>query len=180
MEEFKVNKYIKLKLENGKTNIYVDGELFNQCKHILIRKTIYELKEFLENIESVDELAEYLDHSLKEIETEEIDISAETRFWVHKSNMQVWIENNYDTRLLHSNLAFPLLKKLTECGDINAKKVFKEEIVKRIIDGNITGTMYIFFEHYIDYLNNEEFENAIMDSKIFEKMLITIMDNRNK
>ena len=28
-KEFKVNDYITLKLEDGKTNIYADGELFN-------------------------------------------------------------------------------------------------------------------------------------------------------
>lgn len=32
MREFKVNEYITLKLEGGKTNIYVKGQLFNQCK----------------------------------------------------------------------------------------------------------------------------------------------------
>ena len=34
--EFKINKYITLKLENCKTNIYVEGELFNQCKFLLL------------------------------------------------------------------------------------------------------------------------------------------------
>jgi len=38
MHEFKVNEYIRLKLEEVETNIYVNGELFNQYKHILTRK----------------------------------------------------------------------------------------------------------------------------------------------
>ena len=44
--------------------------------------------------------------------------------------MQVWAEHNYYTRLLHRDITFPLLKKLTEGGDPLARKVFKEEIAK--------------------------------------------------
>ncbi len=36
MKEFKVNEYITLKLEGIKTNIYVKGQLFNQCKFLLL------------------------------------------------------------------------------------------------------------------------------------------------
>ena len=133
MIEFNVNDYITLKLENRKTNVYVNGVLFNQCKYILTRKKIFELGDLLE-LQSVDELADSsiddiarkLDHFLEYIEPEFIDIPVKTRFWVHCSNLQVWAENNYDTKLLHSNLSFPLLKKLVEIGDPVAKKVFKE------------------------------------------------------
>ena len=45
MKEFKINEFIKLKFENGKTNIYVNDKLFNQCKYILIRKKTSEIKD---------------------------------------------------------------------------------------------------------------------------------------
>ena len=47
MEEFKVNKYITLKLEDGITNIYIkdDDYPFLQCKYLLMRKTVYELED---------------------------------------------------------------------------------------------------------------------------------------
>lgn len=64
-----------------------------------------------------------------------MDITPEEEFWGHCSNLQAWVENNYDTRLLHSNIAFPLLKKLTEAGDPNTNKVFKEEIARRFESG---------------------------------------------
>ncbi len=81
MIEFKINKYITLKLENEKTEIYVNGKLFNQCKYVLIRKKIDELED-LNEIGSVDELAEAsiyytaknLDHSTKNLfEKEKIE-----------------------------------------------------------------------------------------------------------
>ncbi|TFG18686.1 MAG: hypothetical protein EU529_17170 [Promethearchaeota archaeon] len=158
---FEVNEYIVLKLEGGYTNIYVNSELFNQCKYILIRKPIDELEDIL-TLESVDELAEHLDHSLEE-NPELIDISPETRFWVHCSNMQVWYENNYDTRLLHSNLAFPLLKKLTEAGDPLARKVFKKEILKRIENGSKKTIEYLIAEGYYKFLGNDYYHFILDD-----------------
>ena len=80
---------------------------------------------------SIDEIEGKLDHShhYKPPGVQEID--PKTEFWGHCSNLQVWVENNYDTRLIHRNLSFPLLKKLTEVGDPTARRHFKEEIAKR-------------------------------------------------
>ncbi len=76
-------------------------------------------------------------------------------------NLQSWYENNYDTRLLHSNLAFPLLKKLTDIGDPLTKQVFKEEIAKRLIASVSKGfcsiIYYFYREGYISYLTRDEF-----------------------
>ena len=129
MKEFKVNDYITLKLEDGRTNIYVKELLFQQCKFLLLNIPVEEVSSF-DEIESIDEAEERLDRSL-EGDPYEIDIPPETEFWGHCSNLQVWYEHDYVTRLLHRNLAFPLLKKLTDCGDPLARRVFKEEIAKR-------------------------------------------------
>ena len=34
--EFKVNKYLTLKLEEGNTILYTKGEKFIQCRHLLL------------------------------------------------------------------------------------------------------------------------------------------------
>ena len=60
MSEFVVNSFIKVRLEFGKTNIYINDELFKQCKYVLTKKKIYELEELLE-IDSIDEL-ETIEH----------------------------------------------------------------------------------------------------------------------
>jgi len=166
MKEFQVNKYITLKLVDNKTIIYVNDEWFDQCKFILTRKKIFDLDNILK-IDSVDELAdlsidemaENLDHRLEGESPELIEIPTHVRFWVHCSNLQVWTENNYDTRLLHSNLSFPLLKKLTEVGDAQARRVFKEEIAKRIESGYPSVIKYLINEGYIKFLDKEEFSS---------------------
>jgi hypothetical protein len=64
MKEFKVNKYITLKLQGEETFIYVKGEKFLQCKYLLITIPIDEISSF-DEAESIDEVAELLDKSLE-------------------------------------------------------------------------------------------------------------------
>ena len=178
MKEFKVNKYITLKLLDNETIIYVDGEPFRQCKSLFLfnpHKKIEQLE-----IKSIDEAAEMLDISLEPIDNQISKLPPYVEFWGHCSNLQAWNESGYDTRLIHSNLAFPLLKKLYDKGDPIAKKIFKEEISKRILEGNITVIMYLFLEHYIDYFNDEELKSVIINSKIFEKISHIVIENHYK
>ena len=70
MKEFKVNDYITLRLEeDGKTNIYIKNQLFRQCKYLLLDIPIEEITS-LDEIKSIDEAAEKLDHSLEENKSE--------------------------------------------------------------------------------------------------------------
>lgn len=128
---------------------------------------------------SIDEYFDDFDNSLEE-EANPF-ISPLEEFWAHSSNLQVWEEQDYDTRLLHSNLAFPLLKKLTKLGDFRAKKIFKEEIVKRFRLGNENLRRYPIQEGYISLLNEKEkeilYENNLdikkkLDSRLKTKLRI--------
>jgi len=154
LKEFKINDYITLKLEGNNTVIYIDGKEFKHCKYLLLKIPIDEIETF-ESIESIDEAAEKLDKSM-ERRKDKVDIPPATEFWGHCSNLQAWSENNYDTRLLHSNLSFPLLKKLTKAGDKMAKKVFKDEIAERFSSGHSTVMKYLAVRGYLNYLNEEE------------------------
>jgi hypothetical protein len=160
MIEFRVNDFIKVKLEKGETNIYVNDILFNQCKFVIVNRNIDEIEDLLE-LESVDELLDKSDQDM-DFELEQFAVPVETKFWAHCSNLQTWFENNYDTRLLHSNLSFPLLKKLYEAGDIVAKRVFKEEIAKRLKSGSYWVQKYLFLEGYKSYLSREELINGVL------------------
>jgi len=160
MINFKINQYLSLKLDEGITNIYVNDELFSQCKFLLLKinKSNPIQEALIDEIISIDEAEEKLDGSMEEGNPDNvISIPPETEFWGHCSNLQVWYENDYDTRLVHRNLAFPLLKKLTEVGDIQAKRAFKEEIAKRFTSGNQVVKDFLIEENYLDYLDREEF-----------------------
>ena len=163
MREFRVNKYITLKLKGKETFIYVKGEKFIQCKYLLLNIPVDKVSSF-DEIESIDEAAELLDKSLEpELNSRQQlqrkdKIPPEVEFWGHCSNLQVWAEANYDTQLLHRNIAFPLLKKLTDLGDQVAKKVFKEEIARSIESGFKPVATFLTEEGYLDYLSDDYVE----------------------
>ncbi|KKN33137.1 hypothetical protein LCGC14_0806790 [marine sediment metagenome] len=161
MLEFKVNDYLSLWNNGYRTEIYVKGEKFIQCKFLLINVPIDQITSF-DDIKSIDEVAENLDHSLEGSKIQKYRIDNATEFWAHCSNLQVWAEYDYDTRLLHRNLSFSLLKRLTEVGDTKAEKVFKEEIANRMMEGSVNVALYLLEEKYLDYLTKEEKETVFL------------------
>ncbi len=171
MLEFKINEYISLKLEDERTIIYIKKMRFLQCKYLLLNIQTDEIKS-LDEFESIDEAAEKLDKSQEGVGPKEVDIPPETEFWGHCSNLQVWYENNYDTRLLHSNLAFPLLKKLTEIGDPLARKVLKDEIIKRYKNGTSATKKFLIIEGFLGFLPLDVRLNLLLDHEDF----YTLMD----
>ena len=176
-KEFKVNDYLTLRLESvwghkeQETVIYVAGEWFQQCKFLLLDMFIEEAS-FFDEIDSIDEAAVKLSQSQERNKFFKRKIPIEVEFWGHCSNLQVWAEYNYDTRLLHSNLAFPLLKKLTEAGDPIANRVFREEIAKRIEQGYQPVVEYLKEEMYFKYLSHEELIRALIISEEAEALLM--------
>ncbi len=121
-KEFKVNKHITLKLDHkGRTILYVDNEKFRQCHYLLIKISLDSLNNSKSEINSIDDLEENPNYSLEfSQDSDGGSIPPDAEFWGHSSNLQAWCELNYDTRILHRNLAFPLLKRLTEIGDKKA------------------------------------------------------------
>jgi len=95
----------------------MNGERFNQCKFLLLNVSVDNISSF-DEIMSIDEAAEEIRNRLSKknnknnefLENDETydppeEIPPEVEFWGHCSNMQVWVESNYDTRLLHKGLA---------------------------------------------------------------------------
>lgn len=167
MSEFRINSYLTLKLEDDTTNIYINNEKFIQCKYLLLQLSDSTEKN-LEDIDSIDDFAEMLNHSLESINNNKKNIlDPKLEFWGHCSNLQAWVENDYDTRLLHSNISFPLLKKLTQVGDPLAKKKFSEEITTRLLSGHFNIIIFLLTEGYLDYLTNQEID-FILESPYHE------------
>ena len=169
-KKFKVNEYITLKLEEKKTKFYLKGKEFIMCKFLLLDIPVENITS-RDIVDSIDAVAErFVDPAeLRNINYYTRDILPEAEFWGYCSNLQVWAENNYDTRLLHRNVAFPLLKKLSETGDPLAKKVFKEEITKRFSSGHFSVMMFLLEEGYLSNFNKEEL-NVLSESVDYESI----------
>ncbi|MHA1255853.1 MAG: leucine-rich repeat domain-containing protein [Promethearchaeota archaeon] len=164
MREFKINDFLSLKLQNNRTHIYVKNRIFTQCMYLLLNIPVDRIRDY-DIIDSIDEAAEVLDRSLEGSRSPQL-ITPEEEFVGHCSNIQVWAENDYDTRILHRNLAFPLLKKLSDVGDPIAKKKFKEEIALRYSSGHSTVITFLSQSGYLKYLSSEELECLLDDNKL--------------
>ena len=93
---------------------------------------------------------------IEDVDLERYGITPLIEFWCHCSNLQVWAENDYSTDLLETRLSFPLLKRLSEVGDIKAKKKLIDEIAHRYVYGSYDTKEYLVYEGYLDYLTMEE------------------------
>jgi len=170
-KEYKINKYITLKLEDEKTQIYVNGKRFFQCMRLFLQIPP-QTRHLYEEVETIDEAAEVYNLYFGEnriIEgltarvsrLQDTTITPEQEFWAHCSNLQTWVEHEYDTRLLICNVSFPLLKKLTEAGDPLARKVFKEEIAQRLESGYPSVVQYLLIQRYLSHFTPIEFKTII-------------------
>jgi len=143
----KINEHLDVRLIDGETIIFIDGKEFRQCTYILMINP--HEHDYHHQINSIDEAQKFLSHGLERggVSPSELGISAKEEFWAHCSNLQAWVEHDYDTRLLHSNLSFPLLKALARFDPL-AKMRLQEEIVSRISARYFPVIMYLMTEEY--------------------------------
>jgi len=153
-KEFHINQFLSVHLEDGQSIIYIAGQRFIQCKHLLLDIPTTKINNF-DEIDSIDEAAEKM-VIFSERNMKRAEITPEVEFWGHCSNLQTWYEHNYDTRLLHSNLAFALLGKLAEVGDPHAKKIFKSELIMRYESGTDRTREFIERSGALKYFSMEE------------------------
>lgn len=141
----------------------MNNERFNHCKTLIIgipRGNIFKCDSF----DSIDKIALHL----KTLEHQTMYyISPREEFVGHCSNIQAWCENDYNTNILHSSLAFPLLKKLAEVGDSKARITLKEEAVKRLETGCSSVMLSLIKGGYLNLFTEEEisifYDNASLD-----------------
>jgi len=171
-QKFVINNYLDLRLgDDNKTKIFLNGEEFLICKGVVVNIS----KEKLQKVETMDDVFETSKMVQKEGGLMEYGIDPLTEFWVHCSNLQVWAENNYNADLIHSNLAFPLLKSLAEAGDKLAKRKLGEEISRRYTHGSLETKSYLEFEGFLDMITQEE---LILGGMSFEEgnLLVDIIN----
>ncbi|MHA1679719.1 MAG: hypothetical protein ACTSUE_01845 [Promethearchaeota archaeon] len=152
---FEINRYLVLKLQHGHTFIYVDGKPFGECKPILLEISSDVVHDY-DEIDSIDDLIlltwgcmdPYPYPYPHPYLYRDISLPPGTEFWVYASSLQMWYENGYNTRLLHSKLAFPLLKALAAAGDELASRIYYHELSERLRTGRPEVVFYIL-EHVI-------------------------------
>lgn len=178
--EKEINQYITLKLENGRTYIYVNGKRFLQCIRLILNIPKDDVPIY-DEVESIDEAAELYNKHLYQnrivtgprallLRDQTHDITPGQEFWGHCSNIQAWVEHGYDTRILKSNISFPLLRELTQAGDPVAEQVFKEEIALRLESGYPSVVQYLINQGYIKHLTPFEFKTILDTTNLIKNL----------
>ncbi len=133
IEEFKINTLLSVRLDGDGSRMYVKGRPFDQCAYPVLNGDGYRDYDDGygdgcsgdENSKVPRKAARSVDAFLwKEHRTldhpgyvEGPGVSMQELFWGLCSTLQAWAENDYDTRLLHVNLAFPLSRALANAGE---------------------------------------------------------------
>ncbi|MFX0167671.1 MAG: DNRLRE domain-containing protein [Candidatus Hodarchaeota archaeon] len=176
--EKEINQYITLKLEHGRTYIYVNGKRFIQCIRLVLKIAKNDIPLY-DEVDSIDEAAKlYSNHIYQNtivrgpmaapVLNQSHDITPEQEFWGHCSNIQAWVEHDYDTRILMRNISFPLLRELVKAGDPKAKKVFKEEIALRLESGFPSVIQYLLNQGYLGYFTSSELQTIIESTELIK------------
>ncbi|NMC03986.1 MAG: tetratricopeptide repeat protein [Candidatus Lokiarchaeota archaeon] len=134
---FVVNEHVDVvRGDSGRIRVHVNGKPFIQCMHLLL--TI-PLGTDTSDVASIDEAARKFASVVvgrgAEARSKDIELDPEVEFMGHCSNIQAWAEHDYAPGLLHSNIAYPLLKELADAGDEKAKRVFEAEVIDRVKAG---------------------------------------------
>jgi hypothetical protein len=170
--KFIINPYLSVVNDDGEIKILVNDIVVDICKNLFMNVPSEKMEEYdiyLDDVRSIDELENRFEDKRREVPfiIEKGMISIDDEFWAHCSVLQAWAENDYDTRLLHSSIAFPLLKQLKDCSDPRAIVAYKREIVSRFLDGSV-GYMLV----------TEDYIRDVDDGMMLEK-LKEIFDSYN-
>ncbi|MHA1999995.1 MAG: leucine-rich repeat domain-containing protein [Promethearchaeota archaeon] len=152
-----------------KTFIYINDKQFIQCKRLVLTIPVDDATDetLVDSIDTATEMyGSIYDGRIYEVPAEEIKILPEEEFWGHCSNIQAWYENGYDTRLIHSNLAFPLLKALMDAGDDAARNALNAELYPRLKNGYFPAFVAVVESDLILYLSREELDVVMGEVRI--------------
>ncbi len=143
--------------------IYVGGRRFQHCKAVVIKGPIVPFSS-PSTPDSTDELRGRIPkHRPFVFFRTSSEFPPEDEFWGICSNLQAWVENDYDTSLLRSTFAFPLLKALADVGDPLAKKVFGKSVATRFSLGHKDVVKYLIEEHYHRYLMPDDISQLSLE-----------------
>ncbi|MBY8992556.1 MAG: rhomboid family intramembrane serine protease [Candidatus Lokiarchaeota archaeon] len=140
--KIKINDYITVCLEHNKILIYIQGERFQELEYSFLNKILNASENQKEETKTQGKITENIFKN----------DSKNNYFNIFANILKFWIRNNYDTGILLYNFSFPLLKKLVEVGDPQAKKVFINEILKNLWGADPLVVKYLIKEKYDNYV----------------------------
>nr|MDO8088464.1 hypothetical protein [Candidatus Sigynarchaeum springense] len=176
-----INRFLDVVYDEqaGRARVLVGGKPFLHCSFVVASIPAGSDKD----IDSIDDLATSLAHDARVLEGPDVRryLTPAEEVLAHASNLQAWAEHDYDTRLLHSNIAFQLLKELARAGDEVAAHVIESEIDIRFNTGTPLTRYYMarnFWyllspQHWIKISEDDHWEELYYDFFIHPDLAFT-------
>ena len=183
--EKELSERITLKAEDGHIYVYIDGVKFHQCMRLLFSIPTGEIEDYAE-INSIDEMDDKFgteqdqQDALAQMAKEEavIKMTLEEEFYAHASNLEAWIENDYNTNILHKSLSFPILNELSKKKGSASDIRLQEEVSERFSMGHLPVSLYLLKEGYLDDFSLDlftiTFDNFLNNIKILDLKILKL------
>ncbi|MHA1277575.1 MAG: leucine-rich repeat domain-containing protein [Candidatus Helarchaeota archaeon] len=176
------NLVFTIKLLGDKSTIFIGDDEITTCRFVPIQIPEKDLPHY-DKIEYINDILDDLDTTLEDegywfVVMDEYGLTreelSELDFFVNCSNLQAWVEHDYDIRLLDYNLAFPLLKELAKRGNKRAAMRFKEQLVQSIHYGNRHLREFAGFLR--DDLTDEEYYSVLPPEELKALQDLTLLN----
>jgi len=185
-------RLVKIKGSNrNRTVIVINGVEISQCMYLLMQLDTQEAEESNDYV-NVDELAGKYGKDM-EHNASILNITAEEEFWGHCSNIQAWVENDYNPCCLHSSLSVPLLTLLAKTDirifhmllyhlDDMWKQYKTRERKQFVYDKfcNIVDNCITLYDLTLDDINNSVFLRVILEVKFLIRIENFMLNLQNK
>lgn len=151
---FVVNSNLSVGLfGNGKIYAIVGDEAIVQCVHVFLMPMTV-----TDNDDNIDSIISSSREIYKNKDFNDSGLDNDTLLLGHASNLQAWADCGYDSRILSSTVARPILAALAKHGDRVAKNRYMASIIERWMEGNYTSKRAL-----IEY-NSYELRELISES----------------
>lgn len=191
MKDYIINDFLVLKLENGFTNIYINGKHIYCCR-FLICMAVDTLKRTFEE-ELNNKSWEYIEQNFDIISlTDDIqmglkyEIDPKSEFWAHCSNLEAWYENEYDVELTdylflskhewgYSNGIIYILRNLANLGDVMAKKKLREYRIEQFKKYRALPNLWSLAVQVLS--DNDKLQSQLFKLLINEKFFVDLAEH---
>jgi len=176
-----VNEFISLRLygNSTETEIYINDNQFTQCKYLLISIPVKEVEDF-DGYDTMDEIIKATGET--EGDRTAKDLTPEEAFQGHCSNIQAWVENHYDYRILDTRLSIPIILEIMKglLKPVNKERFrkFFMEVVQTLDDyiinslnNEATWDRYKFLKKVVCRTNNKYFSDEEISGSILLKLI---------
>ena len=119
MNEYIINRYLKIRFANGISGIYINDKYFNPLlDYSSFFFKLQKNKELLFREYSKNEIINYSNIICKDVYNTNSKNYRNAEYLSYCSSLQAWYESNYDTQLLNYKIAFTL-----SCIDLSLSRL---------------------------------------------------------